>query len=131
MVSPRIGGSFAPPLTDETLAEYRTLIDVLDPQSLERDAMEQLYKCASAWWEQPESTGTGRAHPVGRGLIVDLDAPIATALRDSIPWRHELDAWATLFDGLSGPVRDAAFHLLWFGNELDLNREPITADKVA
>lgn len=130
----RFGGSFAPAFTDENLAAYRTLIDGLDPQSPARDAMDKLHKMAMAWWEQPESTGDGKPHPSGRGVIVDLDEPIAKALWESIPWDHELEAFAQLFDGIdpvTQPVlRNAAHHLLWLGWELFRDREPITVDKL-
>jgi hypothetical protein len=140
--TPRIGGSFAPPLTDEKLAVYRALIDGMDAQSPVRDAMEALYNCAAAWWEQPESVGDGKPHGSGRGTIVALDKPVADALWDAVPWDgqklddgstapRECDMYAELFDGLpAGEVRNAAFHLLWHAKELSQDREPITADKL-
>jgi hypothetical protein len=133
MPKQRFGGSFAPPLTDEKLAAYKQFADAAaDPQI--RDAMLVLHNCAAQWWEQPESTGDGRPHPSGRGVIVDLDQPIAAALFDHIPWKDELDVFAARFDGIdavaSKELRDAAFHLLWFARELDLDREPLTANKL-
>lgn len=131
MATPRIGGSFAPPLTDETLDRYRVLIDRLDSKSAVRHAMGELLKCAEAWWEQPDSTGKGTPHGSGRGFIVNLTPEVADALWDDVPWPHECDAYQTLFDNLSlGEVRDAAFNLLWFAKELTQDREPITADKL-
>lgn len=135
-----IGGSFAPPLTDAKLAAYRDLIDALPPSAV-RDALDTLHKCCAEWWELPESSGTEtRPHAVGIGTVVDLDEPSKTALYDLIPWAHELNAmggWtdatgyhAGLFDDLRGELRDAAFHLLWHVKELDLDREPITNDKL-
>jgi hypothetical protein len=128
---PRVGGSFAPPLTDETLARYRAVIDGLDERSPVRGAMADLLACAAAWWAQPESTGAGRPHGSGRGTVVSLDPAVADALWDAVPWPHECDAMQALFDGLApGEVRDAAFHLLWFAKELTQDREPISADKL-
>jgi hypothetical protein len=51
-----------------------------------------------------------------------------------IPWKHELDMYATLFDGIDArtdkETRDAAFHLLWYGYEFWADREPMTSDKL-
>lgn len=128
-VRTQIGGSFAPPLTDELLAAYHAL--ALEAGEEIRDAMLKLHACAAQWWELPESTGDGKPHPSGRGYIVALDAPIATALWEAIPWTRELDMFGALFDTLpTGRLRNAAFHLLWFAKELDLDREPLTSDKL-
>lgn len=94
----RIGGSFAPPLSDELLARYKSLRDRLEP--VYRDALSTLLACVELWWELPESTGGGRPHPVGRGFIVDLDDEIKQKLWDSIPWGHELDALQSLLENL-------------------------------
>jgi len=131
---PRVGGSFAPPLTDELLMKYEALVNDLDPQFPVRDAMVKLLDCCKQWWDLPESVGEGKPHPSGRGNIVGLDEPIKKALWDHIPWSHELKAFGVLFDGID-PVkqkelRDAAHHLLWHVVELDLDREPITTDKL-
>lgn len=134
MAKQQFGGSFAPDFTDENLASYRQMIDGLDPQSPVRDAMDKLHAMAMQWWELPESTGEGKPHPSGRGIIVDLDEPIQKSLWEAIPWGHELDAWAKLFDGISpvdeAPLRNAAHHLLWLGWELFRDREPITLGKL-
>lgn len=134
MLTQRIGGSFAPPLTDATLAAYRALIDQQPPQTRLRDALDTLYRCAAAWWEQPESVGAGSPHPSGRGQIVPLDGDIALALWDTTPWMEELDAMRPLFDALDPlrqkALRDCAFHLLWHAIELTRDREPITNDKI-
>jgi len=128
------GGSFAPPLTEEKLAEYQSLISVLDTHSPIRHAMQSLMDCCVAWWSQPESTGDGRPHPSGQGVIINLDKPIAEALWDATPWDHELKAYGELFDKIDPrtekPLRDAAHHLLWHGWELFHDREPMTADKL-
>lgn len=130
----RIGGSFAPPLTDELLSSYKSLIDGLDPRSQVRDAMQSLYDCCTAWWNLPESTGDGRPHPSGRGIIIHLDKAVAEALWDAIPWDDELAVIAMLFDGIDATkdraLRNAAFHLLWHVKELARDREPMTADKL-
>lgn len=141
MAQQRVGGSFAPPLDDQKLAAYRALIDAV-PVSPARDALDALHKCCAAWWDLPESTGTGtRPHASGRGTIVDLAEPAKKTLWDLIPWTHELLAMGGrtdekgtyhpgLFDALESELRNAAFHLLWHVRELDLDREPLTADKL-
>lgn len=133
---PRIGGSFAPPIDEALLAQYQQLAAAADPQHEQAaEALRVLLNCFCQWWEQPESGPDGsRPHPSGRGTIVPLDEPIAQALYQHIPWREELDMYAALFERIDAhkhaALRNAAFHLLWYARELDLDREPITADKV-
>lgn len=125
------GGSFAPPLSDEQLAAYKALAEsTAGPVG---DAMRTLLKCCLNWWNLPESTTVSKLHSSGRGQIVPLDEPIKAALYDDIPWDHELAAIQSLFDGIPAghkALRDAAFHCLWVVKELNLDREPITADKL-
>ena len=128
MAVQRIGGSFAPPLTDELLAKYKSSITAL-PESPERDALVELYTCCERWWNLPESKGAGTAHPV-MGVIVPLDKEIQDALFDSIPWKEQLDLMGQLFDKLKGETRHMAYHLLWHAVELEKDREPLTNDKL-
>lgn len=128
----RIGGSFAPPLSDEKITAYEALAASADAPV--QDAMKTMLTCVKQWWDLPYSTEDGASpHPSGVGRIIPLDDPIAKALWDAIPWKHELDAIQGLFDAIHAEQKDlrtAAFHLLWFVRELDLDREPITADLV-
>lgn len=128
------GGTFAPPFTDEKLADYKALAESPSTSPEVSDAMLVLHACIAQWWELPESNGAGKPHISGRGVIVPLEAEIAKTMFDAIPWKKELDAYATLFDGIDNgtdkPLRDAAFHLLWGVNELNLDREPMTTDKL-
>jgi hypothetical protein len=134
MTKPRhFGGSFAPPLDDAKLTAYESLAAGAAPEV--RDAMQTLLHCTKQWWELPESGSDGsHPHPSGKGTIVPLDEPIAKALWDAIPWTRDLKSMGELFDGIDPvsqkPLRDAAFHLLWVTNELNLDREPITNDKI-
>lgn len=133
-MQPQAGGSFAPPLSDETLARYRAMTDGL-PASPVKDALAALLHCCGVWWDLPEPTGPARGpHRSGVGAVVRLDADHAAALDPHIPWAHEIEAYKVLFDGISNetakPLRDAAHHLLWHVVELDLGREPLTADKL-
>lgn len=130
----QIGGSFAPPLSDQLIAQYRALIDNLDPRSQIKDAMQKCLKCCEEWWKLPDSSGAGKPHPVGVGTIVDLDKPIADALWEHIPWKEELEGYKAMFDTID-PVgqrdlRNAAHHLLWHAIELEMDREPLTSDKL-
>lgn len=127
-----IGGTFAPPLSDEKLAAYEGIAATASPEV--KDAMGTLQACVRKWWALPDSTGVNRTpHPSGRGAIIPLDDHIAKELWDSIPWTHELNAIQGLFDGIPSDqteLRNAAFHLLWHVKELDLDREPITNDLI-
>jgi len=129
----RAGGSFAPPLTDELIAKYEAMAEAADGPI--RDAMMTCLACVKQWWDLPESSVNGsHEHPSGQGVIIPLDDPIAKELWDAIPWQHEIDAMAKLFDTIDPAadreLRNAAHHLLWHVVELNLDREPITADKL-
>lgn len=132
-MQPRIGGTFAPPLSDELLNRYADAISAL-PACPVKDALASLMPCCKTWWDLPEPEGTlKRAHPSGVGTIVPLTDEHAKALDPHIPWGHELDSIQALFDLIpltDKAVRDMAFHLLWHVRELDLGREPLTADKL-
>jgi hypothetical protein len=132
MANQRFGGSFAPPLTDELLAEYKAAVDAL-PASALKDGLLILYNCCQKWWEQPESTEGTTLHPSGAGTIVSLDPAIAKALWDHIPWKEELATIQVLCDAIPASqqkLRHCAFHLLWHAKELEMDREPMTSDKV-
>lgn len=128
----QIGGSFAPPLTDEKLARYEEL--AAGASERVREGMQSLLKMCKAWWELPDSAQEGQPHASGRGLIVPMEKAHVEELWDLVPWKDELDVIAAHFDGISPTdekeLRDAAHHLLWFGYELTQDREPITNDKL-
>lgn len=128
----RMGGTFAPPLSDEKLAAYASLAAAAEPAI--KDAMGTLLACVKKWWDLPYSGPEGSTpHPSGVAMIIPLDEHIAAELDPHIPWQHELDSIQGLFDAIPAKdkaLRDAAFHLLWHVRELDLDREPITSDLV-
>jgi hypothetical protein len=100
MAQPRIGGSFAPPLSDETIARYEELIESL-PSGPVKDAMHSLLLPCKVWWELPEPNGAETArHGSGVGTMVRLQEDHARTLDEHLPWDHELDAMANLFDRL-------------------------------
>ena len=126
------GGSFAPPLTESVISDYRGLVKKAEPQVAE--AMQKLLDCVDVWWELPESTEKSSKHESGRADVTPLDEKTKKTLWDHIPWTDELRMYAGLFDRIDPSqkeLRDAAHHLLWFAFELDLDREPLTLDKVA
>lgn len=129
-VPSHVGGSFAPPLDADGLKQYAKLAKDADP--VVRDGMETLLKMADTFLQTPKSKAKGRPHPSGRGTIVQLEAEEVKRIDAVVPWKHELDALAGVFDGID-PVKDkklrnAAFHLLWYGYELFNDREPPTTD---
>lgn len=129
----RFGGSFAPPLSDDLIASHKLTIEAL-PESPTKDALVICHNCVAKWWDLPDSSGSGKPHISGRGLIVDLDKSIAEALWETIPWEKELEMFQQLFDeidaGSQKELRNLAFHLLWHVKELNLDREPMTNDKL-
>lgn len=129
-----VGGSFAPPLSDKLLGEYKKKIDELEASPV-KDALEVVLNCCEKWWKLPEAKDTLKTpHASGRGLMVSLQDDQAKALEKHIPWSHELEGIAGVFDTIDPEkdkgLRDAAFHLLWHVKELDLGREPLTSDQL-
>jgi hypothetical protein len=134
----RIGGSFAPPLSDKALKEYEGLIEELDDNTALKHALTELHKCCGHWWKLPapkeEKARKSTPHLSGMGTIIPLHDEHAEALDEHIPWDHELEAYQKMFDEID-PVaqkdlRNAAFHMLWHVKELALGREPMTNDKL-
>jgi hypothetical protein len=129
----RIGGSFAPPLDAKGLAAYRKLADDADPQV--SAAMKGLADMVDLHRKGPDGGAQkatkGTPHGSGRGMVVPLPEEEVKRIWDAVPWQEELDMYATIFDRISDkPLRDAAFHLLWYGRELFLDRVPLTADQI-
>lgn len=96
----RIGGSFAPPLTDELLSQYESLINSTDPRSPVGSALRTCLSCCKEWWNLPDPTHkNGSAlHLTGRGVIHWLDDEHRELLWNHIPW-----AGQTLEDGSTAP----------------------------
>lgn len=130
----RVGGSFAPPLPSEKLAEYRRLAEGCSDREC-RYYMEELCRMVESFQQTPRSSAQGSPHPSGRGLIVPLAPEEVERMWDLVPWEAECNAMQACFDklGTSGKevaLRNAAFHLLWFAKELTKDREPITNDQL-
>lgn len=133
---------FAPELTDASLKSYEEIVKGTDPASPVGEALRNLLNCVQEWWALPESkrkdgVGFELLHKGKRADIVTtpLEEEHKAALWDHIPWEHELvglsdEKGAGLFDGLTGDLRDCAFHLLWHVKELNADREPLTQDKL-
>lgn len=131
---PRIGGSFAPPLEAAKLKEYRELAEEADPQV--KHAMNTLCDCVAAYHKAGKrKSKAGTPHPSGAGMIRGLHDDTVAELDQHVPWGEELDMFAKWFDsipsaGKQKALRDAAHHLLWYGRELFLDREPMTTDQL-
>lgn len=133
---------FAPPLTDEKLAEYKRLASGCQDAEV-KDAMETLLKCVEKWWELPESKRKDgdRFSIVHKGKkanyeVTPLEEDHVKELWEVTPWMRELNLLSNgadngLFDKIpGGSLRNAAFHLLWLCKEITLDREPLTQDKL-
>lgn len=139
-----IGGSFAPPLSDEALDRIESEIIPTITHPGVKDGMERLAKMLRTFRETPDSAAAGRPHPSGVGTIIHLEDEEVKRIWDHVPWlnqdqrfRHgkvgddDCDQYGALFDTLpTGPARDAAFHLLWYARELANDREPITTSRL-
>jgi hypothetical protein len=125
----RIGGSFAPPLSPEQLVTYKALAnDCADRQCKEK--ILELVKMKETFDATPKSKQKGSPHPLGVGVIVPLEEKEIERIWDVVPYENECNAIGALFDQLTGDLRNAAYHLLWFARELAMDREPITTDKL-
>lgn len=127
-----VGGIFAPPLPVEKARGYRELAASLE--DFIKEPFLRLCDMVEQFHETPESQLPGIAHVTNRALVVPLEDVEKDRMYDAIPWPHEMEMYGALFE-LLDPVsqkteRDAAFHLLWFARELDLDREPLTTDKL-
>lgn len=144
--TPRIGGSFAPPLTEQNLVSYRELADRA-PEQVKLE-MHKLCDMVETFYLTPKSTLQGTPHPVGnvKGKNGRVVTPMIVPLQDEevermwnlVPWNDEVsgehinecEVLSKLFDGIhpqeNKALRDAAFHLLWYAVELANDREPIT-----
>lgn len=91
------GRCLAPPITTSMLGEWESLPTQLAP--LEQNAFVSL-----------------------RDLV--LRAQQEARIPEGLPPMAVLNWWQELFEGLSGPARQAAFHLLWYVKELALGRHP-------
>lgn len=131
---------FAPPMSDELFASYEAEISSLSNVEI-KEALTTCLACVKAWWAAPDSTEEGvkwdithqgKAHSFKE---IPLSEDLIKALWDTTPWPSELKRFSNemgtgLFDTLSGKIRDIAFHLLWHCNELSIDREPLTVDKL-
>mgnify|MGYP001611048435 CR=1 FL=1 len=110
----RIGGSFAPPLDDNKIGEYRKLAEKAPRPIL--DAMMALCDMVDVFYETPRSAMPSFPDRTGVALITPLETDKIELLDPHVPWKHELDGYASIFDTLDPKddkkLRDAAFHLL-------------------
>lgn len=140
----RLGGSFAPPLDAQKLADYRELAkSASDPRI--QDKMLSLCEMMEVFHQTPASALSGSPHPIGEmqdaqgnkyraPVVVPLEDSEVKRIWDYVPWDYECDGLGTLFETIPNEthksLRDAAFHLLWFARELTRDREPLTNDKL-
>jgi hypothetical protein len=130
----RIGGSFAPPLDAEKVSAYRKMAKNAPAEI--KEVMVKLCDMMDVYQKSPKPKvkSKGTAHPSGKGTIVPLTEEQRDAIFEAVPWEHENQMYADLFETIPNdthkPLRDAAFHLLWYAIELEKDREPITCDQL-
>lgn len=123
----QFGGSFAPPITN--LDAYRALASKTSDEI--REAMISLCDMVDLFNKTPKSKLNGSSHPSGKGVVIPLESVEIKRIWDAVPWSSECDRMGVLFDSLTGDVRNAAYHLLWYARELTMDREPITTDTLS
>lgn len=129
-----LGFSAAPPLTDDSLTEYRAVVNS-SPQGLnkvQKAILEELLNCVERWWQLPESQSRKQLHVTGAAFITPLDANTQDQLASVLPAAEDIRVYETCLDSITEtPIRNMAFHLMWFVKELALGkREPVTTDKL-
>ena len=125
------GGSFAPPINGNKLEEYRELAEGCEDQKV-CEGMTALINMLDTFFETPASKNGGTPHATGVGMIVKLEQEEIDRIDSKVPWPEELATYAKWFETLpNGPLRNAAFHLLWYGVELTNDREPLTTDRLS
>ena len=125
----RLGGSFAPQITDDKLEEYRQLAGNVHDQRCS-EYMIQLVEMLDMFNETPESSLPGTKHPLA-GMVVPLEDAEIKRIWDKVPYMEECDLIGKAFDILPpGEQRHAAYHLLLYARELTLDREPMTQERV-
>lgn len=130
---------FAPPITTDNLATYKALAATA-PAPI-ADGMRELIEMVETFQQTPASSRRSQSVPLnavkdGQQITSAPCTPLEDVeverIWDLVPWDHELDAMGRLFEELDNnsqrPLRDAAFHLLWYGRELVRDREPMTND---
>jgi hypothetical protein len=123
-----VGGSFAPPISDEQITSYEAMAKSADRRVSQY--MLELVKMLRVFRQTPDSTLPGSPHPV-KGVMIPLENTEIERIWEYVPWPEECDVIDGVFASLpSGELRNAAYHLLWFARELTKDREPITADKL-
>ncbi len=129
MANKQFGGSFAPPIDEAKLEEYRQLAgNVSDEQA--SDYMLQLVEMLDLFFETGDSSLQGSPHPSGVGSVVPLEDAEIKRIWDKVPWAADCDAMGKTFRKLQGVERNAAYHLLWYARELTQDREPMTTVRV-
>lgn len=120
-----IGGSFAPRITPDKVAEYRNIANgVSDAQA--RGYMLDLCDMMDSWHQTPDFGG-GAPNAL-RMPVTQLPEEEVQRIWDVVPWKEECDLMGKCFDRLEGDQRNAAFHLLWYAVELTNDRQPCTKD---
>ena len=131
MTQSHVGGSFAPPLPAALLAEYRKLV-VSQPVTPITESMSSLITMVEQFATHAPSDSAGTAHPSGKGTIVPLHPDVVKSIWELVPWQDEINLMGARFEQIDPvnqkPLRDAAFHLLWFAGELTRDRMPMTSD---
>jgi len=127
---------FAPPLTAEKLVEFRELKKQADAPVA--DAMEELIVMVETFLKTGKSKRDPEVVPmlarkdgktITKAECVPLEDKEVERIWDVVPWEHEINAMADLFESLpNGDLRNAAFHLIWYARELVRDREPMTND---
>ena len=143
--------SYAPPITEEQLQKYESLIDTAPVRV--QEYMRDLVAMLRLFWETEESKLPPVSNKTGV-FYTPLEEAEISRIWDAVPYRDECDLIGKVFDtlpdgfvqkrdpedptALKNEITDqaafdlkcAANHLLWYAYELTADREPITQDKV-
>ena len=121
-----IGGSFAPRITADKVAEYRVIAETVTDREIQSH-MVSLCEMMATWLQTPD-VSMQSVGPFGQP-IAKLPKEEIDRIWDTVPWPNECKMIGECFEKLTDTAqRNAAFHLLWYAVELANDRQPCTKD---
>lgn len=121
-----IGGSFAPRITVEKVAEYRAIAEGVQDRETQAHMLD-LCDMMDTWLQTPDIPMQS-AGPFGQP-IAKLPKDEIDRIWDTVPWPRECKLIGECFAELTDNAqKNAAHHLLWYAVELSNDRQPCTKD---
>lgn len=123
--------SFAPALAGTDLVSLHKAAD--EAGGMSKEYMHKLADMVELFMGTPESTIPAVQHRNTLFSFIPLEEDEKIRIWEAVPWPHELDMMSAVFhkelpSKEKDALRKAAYHLIWYGRELNKDREPVTVD---